>query len=138
MVLEIYYLDYNSAINQTHELDYVNTNPADKIRTKTTMNGGILYNEDGTVGGTSEIISFIRDGLNEVTTTSLFSIFTKNGMLNFNIVRKYDSSYDPTKDIVIAYSTYSSGNYLSDKPVLMKIEPVGDYPNIAFKISLLC
>ena len=137
MVLEIYYLDYKTAVGETHELIYNNKNPSDKILTKTTMNGGFLYNQDGTVGGSAEIISFIREGLKSNTVTSLFSIFTDNGVLNFDIVRKYDDKYDPSNDIVISYSNYSSGNYLVGKPVLMKIEPVGNYPDIAFKISLV-
>ena len=137
MVFEVYYLDYNSVINQTNELDYVNLNQIDKTRAKTTMNKGILYNQDGTVGGSSEIISFIRNDIDESTVISMFSIFTNNGLLNFNLVKKYNSSYDPTKDIILSYSNFASGIYFSENPVLMKMEPVGDYPKIVLKISLI-
>jgi len=137
MVLEIYYLDYITAIGNTHELIYNNKNPSDKILTKTTMNEGLLYNQDGTVGGSAEIISFIRKKSKSNTITSLFSMFTDNGLLNFNIVKKYDDKYDPINDIVICNSTYSSCKYLVGKPVIMKIEPVGDFPNIVLKISLV-
>ena len=126
-----------SGITQTHELDYVNTNPTDKIRTKTTMNNDTIYNQDGSIGGNVEIISFIREGEKSNTVTSIFSIFTDNGLLNFNVVRKYDSKYNPVNDVVVSYSNYASGTYLSDKPVTMIIEIVGDYPNIVFKISLV-
>ena len=42
MVLEVYYLDFNSAINQTNELYYVNLNQADKTKVKTAMSKGNL------------------------------------------------------------------------------------------------
>jgi hypothetical protein len=92
MVLEIYYLDYKSAINYSEELTYVNTNPSDPAKAKTTMNNGLLYNTNGTVGGSVEIINFIREVPNSAFVTSMFSISTNNGLLCFNVVRKYDSS----------------------------------------------
>jgi len=137
MVLEIYYLDYQTAINYSEELIYNNTNPYDPAKARTTMNNGLLYNTDGTVGGSVEVINFIREDPNSAFVTSMFSISTNNGLLCFNVVRKYDSSYNPVNDVIVSQSCYSSGSYLSNSNVTMIIETVGDFPNLVFKISLV-
>jgi hypothetical protein len=137
MVLEIYYLDYLSGINQTHQLNYVNINPIDKIEAKTTINNHPIYNQDGTVGGSVKVTSFTSTDDISILVTSMFSIFTDNGLLNFNFVRKYDDKYNPMNDFIVSKSNYASGSYLTENPVTMIIEIIGDYPNIVFKISLV-
>jgi hypothetical protein len=121
MPLEIYYFDFKDKIQQ---IDYVNLDNNDNERSKTTMAEGILYNSEGVVRGTSQAINFVRKSKDSTNVTSLLSLFTESGLLNFNIVRKYDANYNPINDVITAQATYSSDKYKTGNPVYMKIEPV--------------
>ena len=102
MVLEVYYLDYTDAFSASQQMNYVNLNSADTQSTKTTMTEADLYNPNGTVGGTTEIISFIRKST--------------------NIARLYTKNYNPETDSVKAVATYQSGKYATGNPVYMSLD----------------
>ena len=121
MVLEVYYLDYTDAFSASQQMNYVNLNSADTQSTKTTMTEADLYNPNGTVGGTTEIISFTRKSTN-ITLTSFFSVFTESGLLVFNIARLYTKNYNPETDSVKAVATYQSGKYATGNPVYMSLD----------------
>ena len=135
MVLEIYYLQYSDIIQSTQQINYENLNPADEQSAKTTMAEGDLYNQDGTVGGTTEIISFIRKGTN-IKVTSIFSVFTDSGLLVFNTARLYKQPYNSATDTVKAVATYQSGKYATGNPVYMNLDAEVVDKKIIFKLTI--
>ena len=136
MPLEIYYIDFMNAIPAAQQLNYVNLDSSDTQTANTTMSEGDLYDSDGNNVGTSEIVSFTRKGTLSTNVTSMLSLFTSSGLLTFNIVRKYDASYNPSSDVITAEALYVTGLYKSGNPVYLRLEPIGSIPNIVLKISI--
>jgi hypothetical protein len=136
MPLETFYLEYKDAFSTSQQLNYVNLNMDDTQTSKTGMTEGVLYDSAGNDVGSSQIISFIRNGIKSTNVTSMLSLFTQSGLLNFNIVRRYDATYNPLNDIVTAEALYATGAYKNGNPVYLRLEPIGSYPNIVLKLSI--